>query len=435
MLRGQAGGRGAAGRAPLTPLLPVGTVDSQQTTARVEATFSNVYSGAALSSLPWYLVGSFQDWQGNITAERCLTQGVTSLWQFPDLWHTFVVNVPPTYNTLQIVMVDTVTLTGDMLNDPFPAPPGGWAPPPPPLAPFTATDVSEVGDVDTGVDAHSGSPLSAQDGAAEGGFRRRRLRSARTGRRLRDFNTKHNPPVSIAQWEWLNHVLNTSTAEWIIVVGSDPVWSAGTHGPTWTLVDKLLPLLQDHGVALYLSGREPMLQHFSGGTRSPAVDFVGSGAGAYFNATAGALLPNAAVTPAGTLEFAYSNSTGFVTVSLSPGGGISDQKPGVMTVNYYDAAGGLLYQFSKNNLRSAPQFGKVAAEAADNQSLQGSGLGYIIYAFLGVVGVGCLYFIYLSYVEPTKVSGKIIKSLGGKKMSERTPLRVGGSANEWISSL
>ena len=77
----------------------------------------------------------------------------------------------------------------------------------------------------------------------------------------------------------------------------------------------------------------------------------------------------------------------------------------------------------------------VLAVGADNQSLQGSGLGYIIYAFLGVVGLGCLYFIYLSYVEPTKVSGKIIKSLGGKKMSERTPLRVGGSANEWISSL
>ena len=50
--------------------------------------------------------------------------------------------------------------------------------------------------------------------------------------------------VSTDQWSWLRHCLNVSTAEWIIVVGNDPMWSVGDHGPTWGLVTALLPLLQ-----------------------------------------------------------------------------------------------------------------------------------------------------------------------------------------------
>ena len=33
-------------------------------------------------------------------------------WNFPDLWHTFSVTLPPNGETVQIIMVDTETLTG-----------------------------------------------------------------------------------------------------------------------------------------------------------------------------------------------------------------------------------------------------------------------------------------------------------------------------------
>lgn len=58
-------------------------------------------------------------------------------------------------------------------------------------------------------------------------------------------------------------MLNVTTVEWLVVVGNDPIYSAGERGPTWALVDVLLPLLQDHGVALYVSGRDPLMQHFA----------------------------------------------------------------------------------------------------------------------------------------------------------------------------
>ena len=56
------------------------------------------------------------------------------------------------------------------------------------------------------------------------------------------------PPINEEQWTWLGTTLNTSTADWIIVVGHFPVLSAGENGPTPVLVDRLLPLLTSSGV-------------------------------------------------------------------------------------------------------------------------------------------------------------------------------------------
>lgn len=60
----------------------------------------------------------------------------------------------------------------------------------------------------------------------------------------------------------------------------DPIWSAGSRGPTWALVDNLLPLLDRYGVALYVSGRDPIQQHWKPSPTYPAVDFAGIGVGA-----------------------------------------------------------------------------------------------------------------------------------------------------------
>ena len=45
-----------------------------------------------------------------------------------------------------------------------------------------------------------------------------------------------------------------------VVVGNDPVWSVGIHGPSWGLVERLLPAMDAAGVALYISGRDLVMQ-------------------------------------------------------------------------------------------------------------------------------------------------------------------------------
>ena len=93
---------------------------------------------------------------------------------------------------------------------------------------------------------------SGSDGGGNGG-----------GRHLLDFNIKTAPPVSEEQWEWVAKTLNVSTADWLIVVGNSPVWSAGSYGPTWPLVQKLAPLMEANGVSLYINGRDQIMQHIT----------------------------------------------------------------------------------------------------------------------------------------------------------------------------
>ena len=74
--------------------------------------------------------------------------------------------------------------------------------------------------------------------------------------------------------------LNASTADWIVVVGNDPIWSVGANGPAPGLAARLLPLLNAAGVALYIGGRDPLAQHFAPIASAPLVDVIGVGNGA-----------------------------------------------------------------------------------------------------------------------------------------------------------
>jgi tartrate-resistant acid phosphatase type 5 len=68
------------------------------------ATWEDVYTSPGLQ-VPWYTVAGYADWLGNATAERAFTTSSSSRWQYPSLWHSVNVLVPPNYATLQIVMV------------------------------------------------------------------------------------------------------------------------------------------------------------------------------------------------------------------------------------------------------------------------------------------------------------------------------------------
>ena len=74
---------------------------------------------------------------------------------------------------------------------------------------------------------------------------------------------KQNVPQQLA---WLDQALASSTAPWKLVIGHHPIYSAGLgHGSGEDLITKLLPLLQKHGVQVYICGHDHDLQHLQTG--------------------------------------------------------------------------------------------------------------------------------------------------------------------------
>ncbi|KAL9248054.1 hypothetical protein vseg_021417 [Gypsophila vaccaria] len=75
----------------------------------------------------------------------------------------------------------------------------------------------------------------------------------------------------------VNFALKKSTATWKFVIGHHPIRSAGVHGNTTELVEKLLPILKANHVDLYLNGHDHCLQHIS--SSNSAIQYFTSGGG------------------------------------------------------------------------------------------------------------------------------------------------------------
>ena len=86
------------------------------------------------------------------------------------------------------------------------------------------------------------------------------------------------------------------------MVGNHPVWSVGPYGPTWLLAEKLSPVMEAAGVALYIGGHDQMLEHFKPSPKGANVDYIVVGNGAYFNDTDPYSTAHSADCPDGALQ-------------------------------------------------------------------------------------------------------------------------------------
>ena len=210
------------------------------------------------------------------------------------------------------------------------------------------------------------------------------------------FDSTPPPPVDEAQWNWLEGQLNSSTSDWIIVVGYHPIWSAGEWGPTWPLVTRLAPMLEAAGVALYMSGTDHLMQHFNPVPIYTNLDFVVMGNGAYAQpagTTAELAMPHSSDCPDGALKFSFGETSGFVSLQFSSA---TPKQPSELHVNFYDANSTMLYSFFKDNPRTMPgkTQGNLRAPPAPGHSPRGSydakPLVYAGSAFLVIAVLLCL---------------------------------------------
>ncbi|KAK6179462.1 hypothetical protein SNE40_011817 [Patella caerulea] len=179
---------------------------------RFRDTFEEVYTAPSLQ-VPWYLVAGNHDHNGNVTAQIMYTQ-TSERWNFPDLYYPLSFTVPGTSDTVDIVMIDTVSLCGNVLDD-----------------------------------FHGYQPKAPE-----------------------------NLKVAEDQWTWIEEKLAKSKATYLLVAGHFPVYSIAEHGPTECLVDRLLPMLYKYRVTAYMCGHDHNLQHLRTENEGIPLDFILSGA-------------------------------------------------------------------------------------------------------------------------------------------------------------
>jgi hypothetical protein len=80
--------------------------------------------------------------------------------------------------------------------------------------------------------------------------------------------------MSEAQLLWLRDELKKSTAKWKVVYGHDQVYSA-VRGDNDDPIERLLPILEENRVDLYLCGHEHLFQHLK---RAGSVHYFVNGA-------------------------------------------------------------------------------------------------------------------------------------------------------------
>jgi len=134
-----------------------------------------------------------------------------------------------------------------------------------------------------------------------------------------DMKAIHTQDVD-AQLKWLDQSLAASKAQWKLVFGHHPIYSAGTvHGNQPDMIRRVLPILQNYNIQGYFSGHDHDLQHL----KDDDLNYFISGGGS----------ENRPVKPVPKIQFGLATS-GFLLVSLAPNN---------MHVRYIDNLGNTIY--------------------------------------------------------------------------------------------
>ena len=218
-----------------------------------ETTFEQTMAADALD-VPWYVAGGNHDYYGSIDAQIDYSQK-SSRWTFPSYYYKEDVDIDGV--TVLLVALDTWRLNG---GDTY-------------VAHDPKTGRSHLRSRELVLDAHA-------RGAIEAGTRDVLLRRFVEHDATADASGEDGfaPGGDDEQLAWLAETLAGSDATWKVVFGHFPIYSAttGEHGDTPALAASLLPVLQQGGADLYLSGHDHILQHIY----KDGIHFLGTGAGA-----------------------------------------------------------------------------------------------------------------------------------------------------------
>jgi len=84
---------------------------------RFQTTFEDVFTAASLRNISFYVLPGNHDYEGNISAEIAYSQ-MSKRWVFPDRYYPLHFKVPGTDYTLDIIMTDTIQLSGPLTETP-----------------------------------------------------------------------------------------------------------------------------------------------------------------------------------------------------------------------------------------------------------------------------------------------------------------------------
>lgn len=227
-----------------------------------------------------YVIAGNHDYCGDITKQIDFTE-TNERWSFPDYNHRIVRefsvddNSPPV--TLEIIMIDTIQLAGNIC---FPEENGGGGTEGgPPTSSWTAEEYFQP---PPGVDVNNAEAVN----------------------------------TAAVTLEWVKQALKESKADYLMVAGHYPIYSACSHGGTPELLKNLDPFLKEYGVTAYLSGHEHCQFHFE----HQAMNYILSGVG--HNCCYGSNMKSS-LPPGGELKYLLADDTDYSGSSGVRGGFIS----------------------------------------------------------------------------------------------------------------
>eukprot|EP00956_Cyclotella_meneghiniana_P012361 scaffold17586_cov17-Cyclotella_meneghiniana.AAC.1 len=153
------------------------------------------------------------------------------------------------------------------------------------------------------------------------------------------------PPIenliqSTATLQWIEDAIRSSDADYLLVAGHFPIYSACSHGNTPHLIKHLDPMLKKYGVTAYLSGHEHCQFHYTYDDMNYIL--TGTGHDCCYSASNAKYLPKN-----GKLEYILADTTNYSGDSGARGGFVSFELDDVeMNVKIHNEDGGVLYETS-----------------------------------------------------------------------------------------